>query len=274
MEYPKIAPLIEPEAGYDPQNLSIPELSESDRERFARHLAREEISEAGQRRLRHAKVLMVGAGGLGSPALLYLAASGVGTIGIVDADVVDLTNLQRQVIHANAAIGELKVESAARRVRDLDPSINVTTYPTRLNDDNIDEILSQYDLVLDGTDNIRTRYVVSDAATRLNMPEVWATVLGWNAQISVFWTGSRAVEAGFPGPDGLRMRDVFPVEPDDSAIPKTADIGLMGIVPGQAGTIMAAEAVKLITGTGYPLVGRVMMIDIWNAKTYEIPYAL
>ncbi|MET7073831.1 HesA/MoeB/ThiF family protein [Trueperella pyogenes] len=257
-----IRPLVEPG----------PELTDVQRERFARHIARAEIGEIGQRRLLGARVLMVGAGGLGSPALLYLAAAGVGTIGIVDADRVDLTNLQRQVIHSTAAIGQLKVESAARRLKELNPDLHVEVFPVRLTEANVDEMLAGWDLVLDGTDNLPTRYLISDAAVRAGIPEVWGALLGWQAQVSVFWTGPRAVAAGFPGP-GLRLRDLFPVEPPAGSVPTTAEVGLMGAVPGQTGAVMAAEAIKLITGAGRPLVGRVLFIDVLAGRMQEIPFA-
>ncbi len=256
-----IAPLVEPGA----------ELTDLQHERFARHIALKGIGEVGQRRLLNARVLMVGAGGLGSTALTYLAAAGIGTIGIVDADRVDLSNLQRQVIHATAAIGELKVDSAARRLRELYPDIEVITYPYRLTEDNVDQVLDGWDLVLDGTDNLPTRYLISDAAVRLGMPEVFGSVLEWGAQISVFWTGERAVVVGFPKPNGLSLRDVFPEEAPAGSIPKTADVGIMGTVPGLTGTIMASEAVKLITGAGHPLVGRILYVDTLGVKTAEIP---
>lgn len=258
-----IAPLVEPGA----------ELTEAQRERFARHISLAEIGEVGQRRLLNARVLMVGAGGLGSTALTYLAAAGVGAIGIVDADRVDLSNLQRQIIHSTAAIGELKVDSAARRLIELNPDLEVTTYPLRLTAENVDEVLGGWDLVIDGTDNLPTRYLVSDAAVRLGMPEVFGSVLQWGAQISVFWTGERAVAAGFPGPNGLSLRDVFLEEPPAGAVPKTADVGIMGSVPGMAGTLMASEAIKLITGAGDLLVGRILYVDTLGVKTAEIPFA-
>ncbi|MDP9833455.1 HesA/MoeB/ThiF family protein [Trueperella abortisuis] len=250
-----------------------PELTPDQRERYARHIAREEIGELGQRRLLGARVLMVGAGGLGSPALLYLAAAGVGAVGVVDADRVDITNLQRQVIHSTAAIGELKVDSAARRLKELNPDLAVQTFPVRLTQDNVDGVFAGWDLVLDGTDNLQTRFLISDAAARAGIPVVWGALLGWQAQVSVFWTGPRAVAAGFPGPNGLCLRDLFPVEPPAGSLPTTAEVGLMGAVPGQAGAVMAAEAIKLITGTGRPLVGRVLFLDVLAARTQEIPFA-
>lgn len=250
-----------------------PELTPAQRERFARHITRVEIGELGQRRLLGARVLMVGAGGLGSPALLYLAAAGVGTIGIVDSDRVDLTNLQRQVIHSTAAVGELKAESAARRLKELHPELEVVIVPERLTATNVDRIFAGWDLVVDGTDNLPTRYLISDAVTRLGIPQVWGALLGWQAQVSVFWSGPRAVAAGFPAPNGLSLRDLFPVEPPDGSLPTAVEVGLMGAVPGQAGVIMAAEAIKLITGAGTPLVGRVMFIDVLAGRTREIPFA-
>lgn len=259
---PKIRPLVQPG----------PELTAAQRERFARHISLKDIGEIGQRRLCNARVLMVGAGGLGSTALPYLAAAGVGTIGIVDADRVDLSNLQRQIIHSTAAIGELKVDSAARRLRELNPELEVVTFPIRLTEENAWETLRGWDAVVDGTDNLATRYLISDAAVSLGMPEVFGSVLQWGAQISVFWTGQRAVSAGFPGPDGLSLRDVFPHEPAADALPKTADAGIMGTVPGMTGTLMASEAIKLITGTGRLLVGRILYVDSSGMRVSEIPF--
>ncbi|MFP7696388.1 HesA/MoeB/ThiF family protein [Trueperella sp. LYQ143] len=256
-----IAPLVAPGA----------ELSAEQQERFARHISREEIGMIGQRRLLNARVLMVGAGGLGSTVLLYLAAAGVGTIGIVDNDRVDLTNLQRQIIHSTAAIGELKVDSAARRLRELNPEIRIERMALRLDSENIDEVLHGWDLIIDGTDNLPTRYLISDAAAKAEIPLVWGTVLGWHAQVSVFWSGPRAVAAGFPGPRGISMRDIFPREAPPQAVPPTAQVGLLGAVPGQAGVVMASEAIKLITGAGVPLVGRILLIDALTARTHEIP---
>ncbi|MDO5672388.1 MAG: ThiF family adenylyltransferase [Actinomycetaceae bacterium] len=248
-----------------------PALRADQRERYARHLVLEGIGDIGQRRLLNARVLMVGAGGLGSPALLYLAAAGVGTIGIVDNDAVDLSNLQRQVIHTFRAIGEGKTSSAAARIRALNPDVDVREHPVRLNDGNVDAILGEYDLVLDGTDNLTTRYLVSDSSVRLGVPVVWASVLQWQAQVSIFWKGSRAVEHGMPGANGISLRDVFPHPAPEGIIPKTANIGIMGVLPGQVGTIMATEAIKMIVGTGNPLVGRILFLDLLNATTREIP---
>ncbi|WP_124054425.1 HesA/MoeB/ThiF family protein [Arcanobacterium ihumii] len=248
-----------------------PELSPSQKERFARHLVLTELGEEGQRRLCNARVLMVGAGGLGSPALLYLAAAGIGTIGIVDDDVVSLSNLQRQVIHSNAAIGEPKVESAKRRLLELDPDLTINTYQLRLDDSNVDEILADYDLVVEGTDNQKVRFVISDAAARAQKPMIWASVQCWQAQISVFWAGERAVEHGMPAPNGITLRDVFPAEAPSDAIPSSVDIGLLGALPGQTGVIEAIEAIKVITGIGTPLVGRIKFIDLLNATDVDIP---
>ncbi|VEI13180.1 HesA/MoeB/ThiF family protein [Trueperella bialowiezensis] len=248
-----------------------PKLTGEQRERYARHIVLEGMGELGQRRLLNARVLMIGAGGLGSSALTYLAAAGVGTIGIVDADRVDLSNLQRQIIHATSAIGELKAESAARRLRDINPDIDVIPLPVRLEKHNAAELLTGWDVVLDGTDNLATRYLISDTAVELEIPVVFGSVLQWGAQISVFWTGPRAVAAGFPAPNGLSLRDLFPVEAPPSAVPKTAEVGIMGVVPGLAGTIMASEAIKLITGTGSALIGRVCYVDVAGARVADIP---
>ena len=248
-----------------------PELSAERRERFSRHLPLEGVGEEGQRRLANARVLVVGAGGLGSPILLYLAAAGVGTLGIVDSDVVDLTNLQRQVIHTTADVGRPKVTSAAEKLRALDPGANVVEYDLRLGPDNITGILAEYDIVVDATDNFPTRFLLDDAATAAGKPVVWGAVLEWSAQVAVFWSGDAARAAGAPAE--VRLRDIFPTPPPDGSVPTCVEVGLMGIVPGQAGTIMAAEVVKLVTGVGNPLLGRLLMIDLREGKYSEIPLA-
>ncbi|MFC5370869.1 HesA/MoeB/ThiF family protein [Arcanobacterium bovis] len=247
------------------------ELTPAQKERFARHLVLAELGEEGQRRLCNARVLMVGAGGLGSPALLYLTAAGIGTIGIVDDDVVSLSNLQRQVIHSNAAIGEPKVSSAKRRLLELDPSLTINTYQLRLDDSNVDAILADYDIVVEGTDNQKVRFVISDAAARAQKPMVWASVQRWQAQVSVFWSGKSAVEHGMPAPNGITLRDVFPHEAPVDAIPSGVEIGLLGALPGQTGVIEAIEAIKIITGIGTPLVGRIKFIDLLHATDVDIP---
>lgn len=250
-----------------------PPLTPEQTVRYSRHLMLPEIGDIGQRRLKNARVLAIGAGGLGSPSLLYLAAAGVGTLGVIDDDLVDRSNLHRQVLHTDAGVGTPKVSSAVRALTELNPDITVVEHRHRLTEDNIDEIFSQYDVVMDGTDNFQTRYLVEAACTRLGIPEVWGSILQFNGQVSVFWTGERAVAAGAPGPDGISLRDLFPTPPPPGDVPSCGDVGVLGALPGQIGTIMATEAVKLICGIGEPLVGRVMVVDTLKAEIYTVPFA-
>ncbi|KQY48060.1 molybdopterin-synthase adenylyltransferase MoeB [Cellulomonas sp. Root137] len=239
-----------------------PPLTPAQTERGSRHLLLAEIGVDGQRRLRNARVLVVGAGGLGAPVLQYLAAAGVGTIGIVDDDVVDVSNLQRQVIHGSADVGRAKVDSARDSVVALDPDIRVVAHRTRLTSDNVDEILRGYDVVVDGTDNFPTRYLVNDACVRLGLPEVWGSVLRFDAQTTVFW-----------GRAGVELRDLFPSPPAPDEVPSCAEAGVLGALCGQVGSVMATEVVKLITGTGESLLGRVLVIDALRGRWTEIPLA-
>lgn len=254
----KLNPLVEPG----------PELDASDRERFARHLPIPELGEEAQRRLRAARVCVVGAGGLGSPALLYLAAAGVGTLGIVDSDSVELVNLQRQVLHGTGGIGVPKVDSAAARLNDLDPSIRVVPHVVRLTAGNAAEVLGGYDLVLDAVDNFPTRYVISDTCAGLGIPVVWAAVRVTRAQLSVFWSRPRTPEGLVPG---ITLRDLHPEPPDPATWVTAAQVGVLGAMCGQVGSIMANEAVKLITGAGETLFGRLLYLDTMTARTAEVP---
>lgn len=250
-----LPPLVEP----------APELTRAQRERYARHLLIPDIGELGQRRLLAARVAVMGAGGLGSPALLYLAAAGVGSVTIIDDDVVDLTNLQRQVIHDDASVGTPKVASAAARLRAQNPDVTVTQRAVRLTDENADEILAGHDLVLDGTDNFPTRYVVNDACARLGLPFVWASVFRTQAQVSVFWKSP-------PGDAvGVDLRDLFPTTPDPTTVPSCGDAGVLGALTGQIGSMMATEAIKLICGIGDPLLGRVAFVDVLGVRQVDIP---
>jgi molybdopterin/thiamine biosynthesis adenylyltransferase/rhodanese-related sulfurtransferase len=238
------------------------ELTLEQLERGARNIALPGIGINGQRRLRAAKVLVLGAGGLGSPALQYLAAAGVGTIGVVDFDVVDLSNLQRQVIHAGAHIGEAKTNSAARAIAALDSTIRTVTHDTRLTADNAVEIFSAYDLIVDGSDNFATRYLANDAAAILHKPYIWGSVLRYDGQVTVFWEGA---------PDGRSVdyRDLHPTPPDPSGVLSCAEAGVLGSVCGTIGSMMATEALKLITGIGEPLLGRVQNLDALAATWRE-----
>ncbi|MBO9555750.1 molybdopterin-synthase adenylyltransferase MoeB [Cellulomonas sp.] len=233
--------------------------------RASRHLLLPGLGSDGQRRLRAARVCVVGAGGLGAPVLQYLAAAGVGTLGIVDDDVVDVSNLQRQVIHGTDDVGRPKVESARDAIAALDPSIVVEVHPTRLADENVDDVLGGYDLVVDGTDNFPTRYLVNDACVRLGLPEVWGSVLRFDAQTTVFWGRP---PAGVPA---VQLRDLFPTPPPADQVPSCAEAGVLGALCGQVGSVMAVEAVKLVTGLGEPLLGRVLVLDALRGRWQEVP---
>lgn len=241
-----------------------PPLTPEQTARASRHLLLPGIGVEGQRRLRAARVCVVGAGGLGAPVLQYLAAAGVGTLGVVDDDVVDVTNLQRQVIHGTSDVGTLKVDSARAALAELDPSVVVETHPVRLTADNADAILGAYDLVVDGTDNFPTRYLVSDACERLGLPVVWGSVLRFDAQASVFW-------ARPPAGPGVTLRDLFPTPPAPDEVPSCAEAGVVGALCGQVGSVLATEVVKLVTGVGDPLLGRVLVIDALRARWSEVP---
>ena len=254
----RLNPLVEPG----------PELSASDRERFARHLPVPELGESAQRRLRAARVCVVGAGGLGSPALLYLAAGGVGTLGVVDSDEVELVNLQRQVLHGTEGIGTPKALSAAERLAALDPEVQVVPHLERLDAANARDLLGGYDLVLDAVDNYPTRYLISDTCAELGIPVVWGAVLVTRAQVSVFW--SRPVGPDGPMP-GITLRDLHPEPPDPSRWVTASQVGVLGAMCGQVGALMANEAIKLITGAGEPLFGRVVFLDTMAATTAEVP---
>ncbi|MEX5266254.1 molybdopterin-synthase adenylyltransferase MoeB [Kocuria sp. CPCC 204721] len=226
------------------------DLSREELERYSRHLTLPQLGEEGQRRLKNARVLVIGAGGLGAPALQYLAAAGVGTIGVVDDDVVSVSNLQRQVVHGMADIGRPKVDSAADAVARLNPLVTVHRHPERLSTDNALEIFSGYDLIMDGTDNFGTRFLVSDAAELTGIPVVWGSILRFDGQVSVFWSGHGPV-----------YRDLFPEAPAPGQVPSCAEGGVLGMLPATIGSVMVTEALKLITGIGRPLLGRVLIHD-------------
>lgn len=234
--------------------------------RYSRHLALTAVGSDGQRRIRAARVLSIGAGGLGSPAITYLAAAGVGTIGIVDDDVVELSNLQRQIIHGAEDVGRAKVESAADAVRRLNPGIEVRTHPERLTAANAVDIVGQYDVVLDGSDNFATRYLVSDACAVARVPDVWGSILGFEGQVSVFWQDA-------PGGAGRTYRDLHPSAPEPGAVPSCSEAGVLGSVCGIVGSLMATEALKLITGLGSPLLGRVLIVNTLSMGFREMPFA-
>jgi len=229
------------------------------RERYSRHMLVPEIGAEGQYELLDAKVLLLGAGGLGSPTALYLAAAGVGTIGIVDDDVVDLSNLQRQVIHTTDRIGTPKVDSAEITMKALNPDVNVVKYETRIDASNIMEIIEGYDVIVDGVDNFPTRYLLNDASVRLKIPVVSASILGFDGQLSVF--------APYDGPC---YRCLYPVPPPAELAPSCGANGVLGVLPGTMGLLQATEVVKLIVGAGEPLIGRLLLYEALGATFTEL----
>ena len=234
-------------------------LTAEQRERYSRHLLLPEVGLEGQQKLLDAKVLLLGAGGLGSPAALYLAAAGVGTLGIVDSDEVDLSNLQRQVIHSSERIGVSKVDSAEQTISALNPDVHVVKHQIRLGADNIMEILPDYDIVVDGLDNFPTRYLLNDASVRLKMPVVSAAILGFEGQLSVF--------KPYEGPC---YRCLFPVPPPAELAPSCGANGVLGVLPGTMGLLQATEVIKLVLGEGEPLIGRLLMYDALAARFTEV----
>ena len=234
-------------------------LTKEQRERYSRHLLIPEVGVEGQQKLLEAKVLLLGAGGLGSPAALYLAAAGVGTLGIVDDDVVDLSNLQRQVAHTTDRIGVPKVDSAEETINAINPDVNVVKHQVRLDASNIMDILPGYDVVVDGLDNFPTRYLLNDASVRLQIPVVSAAILGFDGQLSVF--------APYEGPC---YRCLFPEPPPAELAPSCGANGVLGVLPGTMGLLQATEAVKLIIGQGDPLIGRLLLYDALAASFTEV----
>jgi adenylyltransferase/sulfurtransferase len=228
----------------------LPALSTEEILRYSRHLILPDVALSGQRRFKSARVLLIGAGGLGSPVALYLAAAGVGQLGLVDFDVVDVTNLQRQIIHGTSDIGRPKLDSARDRIRDVNPHVHVEAYETRLTSSNALEIVQDYDLVIDGTDNFATRYLTNDACVLLGKPNVYGSIYRFEGQASVFATE-----------DGPCYRCLFPEPPPPGLVPSCAEGGVLGVLPGLIGTIQATEGVKLLLGAGTSLVGRLLLID-------------
>ncbi len=234
-------------------------LTPSELVRYARHLTLPEVGVDGQERLSAARILLVGAGGLGSPAALYLAAAGVGTIGIVDADVVELTNLQRQILHGTRAIGRRKTESARERLADLNPNVEVVVHPVRLSSENALAILAGYDFCLDGSDNFPTRYLVNDASVLLGKPYMYGSIFRFDGQVSVFGA-----------PDGPCYRCLFSEPPPPELVPNCAEAGVLGVLPGLIGSLQALEAIKWILRAGDPLVGRLVLVDALKVQFREI----
>ena len=245
----------------------VDRLSAAETVRTARQRRLPQLNELGQRRLANARVLVLGAGGLGSPALLYLAAAGVGTIGIVDGDDVEPSNLQRQIVHGQADVGRPKVDSAAEKIAEIAPESTVIVHNERLVAANAREIIGGYDVIIDGTDNFPTRFLVNDTCAALGLPLVWASVLRFDAQLSVFW----ATPPADSGLTGVHLRDLFPTPPAEGEVPNCADAGVLGALCGQVGSLMATETIKLITGIGNPLIGRILVIDALDGRFSEIP---
>lgn len=239
-----LPPLVEPAA----------ELTRDEVARYSRHLIIPDLGVDGQKRLKNARVLVIGAGGLGAPTLLYLAAAGVGTIGIVDYDVVDESNLQRQIIHGVSDIGRSKAQSARDSIAEVNPLVDVRLHEVRLEPQNALELFEQYDLILDGTDNFATRYLVNDAAVLAHKPYVWGSIYRFEGQVSVFWEDA-------PGGRGLNYRDLYPEAPPPGMVPSCAEGGVLGVLCASIASVMGTEAIKLITGIGEPLLGRLMVYD-------------
>ncbi len=234
-------------------------LSNDEISRYSRHLIMPEVALGGQKQLKQAKVLTIGTGGLGSPLALYLAAAGIGTIGIVDFDVVDESNLQRQILHGTSDVGRPKVESARDRIKDINPNVNVVVHEEALTSENALDILKDYDVIVDGTDNFPTRYLVNDACVLLGKPNVYGSIFRFEGQASVFWAE-----------EGPCYRCLYPEPPPPGLVPSCAEGGVLGILPGAIGTIQATETVKLILGIGEPLIGRLMLYDALGMNFREM----
>ena len=243
--------------GYD---FKVPQsLTPQQRDRYSRHILLNEVGLEGQLKLLNAKVLLLGAGGLGSPTALYLAAAGVGTIGIVDDDVVDVSNLQRQVIHSEATVGISKVDSAEQAIKELNPDVKVNKYPVRIDASNIMEIIDGYDVIVDGVDNFPTRYLLNDATVRLGIPVVSASILGFEGQLTVFQPH-----------DGPCYRCLFPQPPPAELAPSCGANGVLGVLPGVMGVLQATEVIKLVAEIGDPLIGRLLLYDALAASFTEL----
>jgi adenylyltransferase/sulfurtransferase len=238
---------------------NLPDLSQDELLRYSRHLLLPEVGVEGQRRLRAASVLLIGAGGLGSPAALYLAAAGVGTLGLVDFDRVDLTNLQRQILHGTSSVGRPKLESAAERIGDLNPGVRVVTHAGRISRENALEIIGGYDIVVDGSDNFPTRYLVNDACVMLRRPYVYGSIFRFEGQASVFALANAPC-----------YRCLYPEPPPPGLVPTCAEGGVLGVLPGVIGSIQALEAIKLILGAGESLVGRLLLFDALRLRFREL----
>ncbi|HYX40343.1 MAG TPA: molybdopterin-synthase adenylyltransferase MoeB, partial [Pyrinomonadaceae bacterium] len=237
----------------------LPKLSNEEIARYSRHLIMPEVGMEGQRKLKAARVLMIGTGGLGAPLGMYLTAAGVGTLGIVDFDVVDESNLQRQIVHGTRDVGRPKIESARDRLQDINPHIKIETYETRLSSENALELFRNYDIVVDGTDNFPTRYLVNDACVLTGKANVYGSIFRFEGQASVFWAER-----------GACYRCLYPEPPPPGLVPSCAEGGVLGVLPGIVGAIQANEAIKLILGAGEPLINRLLLFDAWRMRFREL----
>ena len=253
-QYGRITPMKTP-----PLVTPGPALSVAEVRRYSRHLIIPDVAMAGQQRMMNAKVLCVGAGGLGSPALMYLAAAGIGTLGIVEYDTVDESNLQRQIIHGQSDIGKSKAQSAKEKIAEINPYVNVITHETRLDTSNVLEIFSQYDIIVDGTDNFATRYLVNDACVLLKKPYVWGSIYRFDGQASVFWAEY-----------GPCYRCLYPEPPPPGMVPSCAEGGVLGVLCATIGSIQTTEAIKVLTGVGEPLIGSLMVYDALDMSFRKI----
>lgn len=253
-QYGRITPMKTP-----PLVTPGPALTVAEVRRYSRHLIIPDVAMAGQQRMMNAKVLCVGAGGLGSPALMYLAAAGIGTLGIVEYDTVDESNLQRQIIHGQSDIGKSKAQSAKEKIAEINPYVNVITHETRLDNSNVMEIFSQYDIIVDGTDNFATRYLVNDACVLLKKPYVWGSIYRFDGQASVFWTEY-----------GPCYRCLYPEPPPPGMVPSCAEGGVLGVLCATIGSIQTTEAIKVLTGVGEPLIGSLMVYDALDMSFRKI----
>jgi molybdopterin/thiamine biosynthesis adenylyltransferase/rhodanese-related sulfurtransferase len=238
---------------------ALPELTQAEIRHYSRHLIMPEVGTAGQRKLKAAKVLTIGAGGLGSPLGLYLAAAGVGTLGLADFDVVDETNLHRQVLFGRTAVGRPKIQAATERLRDLNPHINIVPHEVRLESSNALDLFKDYDVIVDGTDNFPTRYLVNDACVLLGKPNVYGSIFRFEGQVSIFW-----------GAQGPCYRCLFPEPPPPGLVPSCAEGGVLGVLPGIIGSLQANEVIKLIVGAGDPLIGRLVLFDALRMRFREL----
>lgn len=253
-QYGRITPMKTP-----PLVTPGPALSVAEVRRYSRHLIIPDVAMAGQQRMMNAKVLCVGAGGLGSPALMYLAAAGIGTLGIVEYDTVDESNLQRQIIHGQSDIGKSKAQSAKEKIAEINPYVNVITHEARLDNSNVMEIFSQYDIIVDGTDNFATRYLVNDACVLLKKPYVWGSIYRFDGQASVFWAEY-----------GPCYRCLYPEPPPPGMVPSCAEGGVLGVLCATIGSIQTTEAIKVLTGVGEPLIGSLMVYDALDMSFRKI----